>query len=285
MKNKDFVVFIMSHGRADNVVTYKTLKEQGYTGKIVIIIDTDDIQGDEYRRRFGEENVAVFNKDDIAKRFDEIIRGDRKTIVYARNACFDIAEKMGYRFFLELDDDYDSFSFCYNKDGKALVRTSNTRKLDDVFDVMVDFLKETDGVSSIAFAQGGDFIGGNRNRTKPKVSRKCMNSFFCDTRRRFWFLGRINEDVNTYTTFGSRGTIFLTTYIFSLNQKQTQANKGGMSDVYNESGTYLKSFFSVIGMPSAVKICDMGKHKRIHHSVRWKNCVPCIIREDFKKKI
>lgn len=284
MKNKDFVVFIMSHGRADNVITYKTLKEQGYTGKIVIVIDTDDKQGDEYKRRFGEENVAVFNKDDIAKRFDEIIRGDKKTIVYARNACFDIAEKMGYRFFLELDDDYEYFCFCYNKEGNALVRSRNTRKLDDIFDVMVDFLKEAEQVSSIAFAQGGDFIGGNRNRTKPKVSRKCMNSFFCDTRRRFWFLGRINEDVNTYTTLGSRGKIFLTTYLFSLNQKQTQANKGGMSDVYNESGTYLKSFFSVIGMPSAVKISDMGKNKRIHHNVQWKNSVPCIIREDYKKK-
>lgn len=284
MKNKDFVVFIMSHGRADNVVTFKTLREQGYTGRIVIVIDTDDRQGDEYERRFGEENVAVFDKDDIAKRFDEIIHGDKKTIVYARNACFDIAEKMGYRFFLELDDDYEYFCFCYNKEGKALVRSRNTRKLDDVFDVMVDFLKEAEQVSSIAFAQGGDFIGGNRNRTIPKVSRKCMNSFFCDTLRRFWFLGRINEDVNTYTTLGSRGTIFLTTYLFSLNQKQTQANKGGMSDVYNESGTYLKSFFSVIGMPSAVRICDMGKSKRIHHNVKWKNSVPCILRETHKKR-
>lgn len=285
MKNKDFVVFIMSHGRANNVVTYKTLREQGYSGRVIIVLDTEDEQKEEYEKIFGIENVVLFDKNKIAEKFDEIIRGDKRTIVYARNACFDIAEKLGYRFFLELDDDYEYFCFCYDRDGKAYVRTKNTKKLDEIFDVMIDFMKDVKSVTSIAFSQGGDFIGGNKNRTKPKVSRKCMNSFFCDVQRRFWFVGRINEDVNTYTTLGSRGNIFLTTYLFSLNQKQTQANKGGMSDVYNESGTYLKSFFSVIGMPSAVKVLDMGKNKRIHHGVMWKNCVPCILRENNKKSI
>ena len=29
-----FAVFILTHGSADNVVTYKTLRSDGYTGKI-----------------------------------------------------------------------------------------------------------------------------------------------------------------------------------------------------------------------------------------------------------
>ena len=41
MIDEDFAVFILTHGRADNVKTYKTLKRFGYTGKIYIIIDNE----------------------------------------------------------------------------------------------------------------------------------------------------------------------------------------------------------------------------------------------------
>lgn len=32
-----------------------------------------------------------------------------------------------------------------------------------------------------------------------------MNSFICDTERPFSFMGRFNEDVNTYITHGETG--------------------------------------------------------------------------------
>ena len=44
MRNKDFVAFILTHGRADNVITYNTLRNHGYTGRIVLIIDDEDTQ-------------------------------------------------------------------------------------------------------------------------------------------------------------------------------------------------------------------------------------------------
>ena len=55
-------------------------------------------------------------------------------------------------------------------------------------------------------AQGGDFIGGAKSLNFRKgILRKAMNTFICDTERPFTFVGRINEDVNTYVTLGSRG--------------------------------------------------------------------------------
>lgn len=112
-----------------------------------------------------------------------------------------------------------------------------------------------------------------------------MNTFFCDVEKPFKFIGRINEDVNTYTRLGSTGWLGLTITDGQMKQKQTQANRGGMSNVYLDSGTYLKSFYSVMGMPSAVKIAEMGdKHKRIHHNVEWGHCVPMILNEIHKKK-
>lgn len=94
----DFAVFILTHGRANNVVTYKTLEKQGYTGKIYIVIDNEDSQAEEYRQKF--RNVLMFDKKAVAKTFDTMdTEENRKTIVYARNACFDLAKQVGVRFF------------------------------------------------------------------------------------------------------------------------------------------------------------------------------------------
>lgn len=57
-----------------------------------------------------------------------------------------------------------------------------------------------------------------------------------------------------------------------------------MTDVYLDSGTYLKSFFSVMYMPSAVKIKMMGYiEKRLHHHVDWNKAVPKIVSEKYRK--
>lgn len=111
-----------------------------------------------------------------------------------------------------------------------------------------------------------------------------MNTFFCDVEKPFSFVGRINEDVNTYTVLGSRGVLFFTYMDSMITQKQTQKQKSGMSDVYLDGGTYTKSFYSVVGMPSCVKISEMGEtHRRIHHHVEWGNCVPMILNEKHRK--
>ena len=70
--DRNFAVFILTHGRADKVRTYKTLKRQGYTGKLYIIIDNTDKQQENYIETFGKENVYIFNKKDVGTRCDTI---------------------------------------------------------------------------------------------------------------------------------------------------------------------------------------------------------------------
>ena len=279
----DFAVFILSHGRADKIKTLHSLEKGNYTGKTFIVIDNEDETAEEYYKLYGER-VIMFDKLEIAKRFDT---GDnfneRRTIVYARNACFDLAEKLGLKYFLELDDDYKSFQFRHIKGNKLMV--TECRQLDRLFKRMIDFLEESKALT-VAFAQGGDFIGGANSGTfKKKLLRKAMNTFFCKTENRFNFLGRINEDVNTYTSLGSKGKLLLTVTDVCITQVQTQKNGGGMTDVYLDSGTYLKSFYSVMYSPSCVKIGVMGDSSlRIHHHVYWNNCTPKILNERWKKQ-
>lgn len=281
----NFCAMILTHGRADNVKTLTSLRGQGYTGPVVMVVDDEDEQVGRYIENFGEENVEIFSKTEIAKTFD---RGDnfdkRGAIIYARNVCFDIAKKRGYRYFIELDDDYTSFTYRFNE--KLDYVETKIKNLDAVWGLMLEYFKQTPELTTIAMAQGGDFIGGRNSgfgRLIPK--RKAMNSFICDTGRRFTFVGTINEDVNTYTSEATWGKIFLTIPVVCLHQMTTQKNAGGMTDLYLDSGTYIKSFYSVMFTPSAVKIAVMGgdAEKRLHHLVLWNNVAPKIISEKFKK--
>lgn len=51
----DFAMFILSHGRAENVITIDTIRRCGYDGKIFIVVDDEDEQQKRYIERY--ENV------------------------------------------------------------------------------------------------------------------------------------------------------------------------------------------------------------------------------------
>ena len=281
---EDFAVFILTHGRAENMKTLDTLNRCGYTGKWYMVIDNEDKTADKYYELYGRDRVIMFDKLKKSKEFDTFDMSDnRKAIVYARNACFDIAEQLGLKYFLELDDDYTEFRKRF-WDGEKL-SSYYVLDFDSIVDEMIDFL-ETSGALTVAFSQTGDFIGGTSCKVfREKLTRKAMNSFFCKTDRRFDFIGRINEDVNTYCNLGSRGQLLFTIADISLNQQDSQQNKGGMTDLYLSAGTYVKSFYSVVCCPSFVKVAEMGcGHKRMHHLVDWEHGVPKIISDKFKVK-
>jgi hypothetical protein len=284
----EFAVFVLTHGRADNVITVDTLRKHGYTGRIVVLIDNEDKQENAYRARYGEQ-VHVFNKLDVASRIDAADNfSDRRAIIYARVAAYEVARSLGIRYFIQLDDDYHDFYYrVYDEDRMSMSRRGGWQvwNLDNVFAAYFRFLQCVP-CHTIAFAQGGDFIGGRFNQfaSAPTLRRKAMNSFFCDTDRQIPFLGRVNEDVNTYVGFGMRGMLFFTAPFISLEQAQTQSNTGGMTELYLDSGTYIKSFYTVLVAPSCVFIGLVGRtNMRLHHKVQWRYAVPKIVHERHKK--
>ena len=286
MMNKDFAVFILTHGRPDNVITIETLKKCGYTGKLFLVIDNEDKTAEQYYKNFGRDKVIMFDKKKYADECDECNNFDeRRTITMARNACFDIAKKVGVTYFIQLDDDYTHFYYTSDTELKYRSDHKSIKKINNIFNYFLEFYK-SNNYKSIAFAQGGDFIGGEGSSVwTKKMARKCMNSFICSTERPFKFIGAMNEDVNTYTTRGSRGDLFITIAWIRLEQKRTQSQGGGISEMYDKFGTYCKAFTTVINMPSSVKVSKMGvSDMRIHHKINWKNTVPKIISEDLKKK-
>lgn len=276
-----FAAFILTHGRPDRVHTLASLQKHGYTGRIVILIDNEDKTAHEYRARFGDL-VHTFDKAAVAARIDEGDNfQDRRAIIYARNACFDVARELGITHFVQLDDDY--IAFRHKRDGFGqYINGRDIQDLDAVFARMLAYFKSIPALS-IAMAQTGDFPGGDMCTTRYKPSRKAMNSFICAVDRPFEFVGRINEDVNTYTSAAARGGLFLTIKDVCLQQKQTQSNAGGMTELYIDSGTYIKSFYSVMYQPSSVKVAYVVANSRIHHKVNWRHTAPCILSDEHRK--
>jgi TET-Associated Glycosyltransferase len=284
MQAERFCAFILTHGRPDNVYTVDSLRRHGYTGRIVIVIDNEDKHAKQYRKRYGKL-VVEFDKAGIAKRIDEGDNfGDRRAILYARNACFEIARDLGIETFIQLDDDY--IDFTHKRDAlQQYINGRAIRDLDAVFDALVAYFHSMPQALSIAMSQTGDFPGGDLCTSRYKPSRKAMNSFICSTSRPFQFVGRINEDVNTYTTLSSRGGLFLTIKDVCLQQRPTQSNAGGMTEMYLASGTYVKSFYTVMFQPSSVKVGMVVSCNRLHHVVRWRNTAPCILAPHHRKPL
>jgi hypothetical protein len=285
----EFGALILSHGRADNVYTVDTLKKQGYTGPIKFVIDDEDEQVEKYRERFGAENVIVFDKKASASLTDVMDnQGHLKGVVYARNVSFEIAKNLGWKYFIMLDDDYTSWSWVIGSDRRHHIPI--VVSLDRVFAALLDFMKSTPAIT-IATIQAGDLIGGKDSRTIQNIDlgqakkRKAMNTFIFDVDKPMRFLGRVNEDVNAYLEQGVKGGLVFATNCVKVIQPQTQKNAGGLTDIYLDQGTYVKSFYSVMFAPSCVKVQPfITKNMRWHHRINWRHAIPKLLSESVKKK-
>ena len=245
--------------------------------------DNLDETTEQYKNKYKDE-FLVFDKWEAYKKMDSGDNSkDLRSTLYSANTIPLLAKEKGIKNFFIMCDDYTSF--VYKFDEYLNYKESKIKSLDQIFKAMLKYYKSIDCLT-LALAQNGDFIGGKNSgfakNVKPK--RKAMNTFLCNTSKPIKFMGRLNEDVTTYVKKGSLGKLFLTIPNISIIQKPTQNTKGGLSDVYLDYGTYVKSFFSVMYNPSSVKISQMGdKHKRIHHKVKWRYAVPQIINDKYKK--
>lgn len=283
MVDENFAVFILTHGRAENVITLKALEKAGYSGKTYLVIDDEDGQEGLYREKYGEQ-VIQFCKKEAAERTDVMTPSrKRNAVVFARNECWNIAKQLGLTHFCVLDDDYKNFGIRYLCDGK--LKEAKIREIDSIFDALIEFL-DNSGAITVCMAQGGDYIGGaDGGFFRKGLSRKAMNVWFMRTDRLFQYMGLTNEDTNMYVSLGGIGKLMFTVTNVSVNQIQTQDNPGGLTDIYKQDGTFIKSFYSVMCRPDCVKVAAMGDHyMRMHHNVEWDYCVPKIINEKWRKE-
>ena len=279
-----FVVIVLCHKRPYDTTTPATLRACNYTGPIILLLDDEDDTVEQYRQNYPELTIEIYSKDKMMTWVDSMDNlGDKRCAVYARNACFDVAEKYGYKYFCQMDDDYTTIPYRYIANNK-LYRNNNSN-LDEVFKAYLEFMDTDERIGSVAFAEPGDFVGGvGSNLNKKTFLNKCMGSWICFVDRRLYFKGTMNDDVNTYSLNGTRGQLFYTFNFIMIDTPATQSVKGGMTAIYEGRGTYSKTFYTVLCCPSFVCVDMFGdRHYRIHHKFNWERARPKVMSGRYKK--
>lgn len=273
----DFAVFLITHGRPHNQMTLKTLQKGNYTGMVYFIVDDEDEAKDDYIKLYGEEHVKIFHKSEWFDIGDNLT--DHKGVpVYARNECFRIANDLGLKYFVQLDDDYTAIILRYD-DGEKLAKKDVT-DFDYLFEAVCDFLSISP-ITCVAFGVAGDFIGGRKSKYQQRMYFNARNSFFCKTDSPFQFLGRVNEDVSTPAWHNMTGRLFLTVLDVMVFLHDHNKNSGGSTEQYKNLNLYWNYFYPVMYVPSAIKIS--GKSGTINKQVSYENLVPKILNERWKR--
>lgn len=295
---RPFCVLIISYGRPDKVYSWDTLDTELSEAPRYIICSDDDKTIPQYQEKFGKDHVLIFNKEEEMKNFDvgDNYPGMFNSSCFAHNTYFRFAKQLGYKYFLAMDDDSVVYRIRYQnpeevevlKDGtcKGPVRAVQIppHRFDECCEAYFRMLDAAPWINCMAFSQGGDYIGGYNSGTwKKKMRWKAMNSFFCCTDKPWEMPGRINEDATAYVYHGHKGRVAITLAEIMLDQVPTQQASGGMTDIYRDNGTWLKTAYTVMMCPSAVKFAIMPTSHRIHHHVNFEYCCPKVISSDYCK--
>lgn len=247
----DFAVLILTHGRAHDQVTFHELEKRGYTGKVYLVIDDLDEQREEYERLYGD-SVIVFDKREYAKRVDTMTTKDElRSVVFARNAAYDIAADLGLSYFAMFDDDFSSFTFRYVKGGKLV--SAPVTDFDALFKSMVAFL-EVSGVTSLNIASGGALIGGVQGAYGKGMGWSISGACVVNATDRMRFIGILNEDVNATLLGANGGKAILEIYSVTKGTPQRGTNDGGLRELYDENRQYVREFYSMLVHPSGMKL-------------------------------
>jgi hypothetical protein len=202
--NEIYCVLIVTHGRPEKVISYKTLRNCGYTGEIYLVVDNQDKTINLYKEKYGKQ-VIIFDKEKYIRLTDG---GDnfeeKRSVIYARNACWDIAESLGFRYFIVIDDDYTEFR--YKTDGLFRYKDRKIISLDKIFVSLFDYYISIQA-KSLSIAQNGDYIGGAENNLHTSLGRrrKAMNVWLLSTDRRFQYLSKLNDDLTTVVCLQNKG--------------------------------------------------------------------------------
>lgn len=242
-------IFILSNGRPDKVKTYDYLKTS-FSGDVYILCDDQDETLPDYKDKFGSK-VIVFDKDEWVKKSDPMDNfNSKKSVLYARNAVFEIADAMGYRYFAMADDDIKDLQFRYEQDGKLLAKPVSN--LDKVIGYIVQLMNDT-AISYFSFGTDKNFIGGVQNRNfQKKVIDKVYNFIICKSGQQHSYKGIMNEDEIHNVISLSTGVLLKSlTAIQIIMEPVGKAETGGNSETYKENGYYsfTRNFYPIIACP------------------------------------
>lgn len=277
----DFAILILTHGRPREQRTYRALLNAGYTGKVYFVVDDLDETLDEYKRLYGDQ-VIVFDKEAEYRNLDTLSNQKRLTaVVYARNASFEIARRLGLRYFVNCDDDIRQFQLKFVRD--KLI-TKNIANFDTVLESLIEYMQSAQ-IECCSISEAGAYIGGANKYVQSGWNWSFTHFFLFDVNsdmryRSFWY-----EDLLFSLDYQSIGRLMYCTYFVSqvmTTPDELRRQTGGMREEYRNSNSYEAEFISVITHPECTHIVFDKERKQYIRRVK-KNFIPKIINEKWRK--
>lgn len=246
---KRFAIFILTNGRPNHQYTLEFLRKS-FKGDVFLICDNEDKTLKEYQNNYGEK-VIVFDKKEWVSKSDPMDNFQSKnSVLYARNAVFEIAKDMGYEFFVMVDDDVTGLSFRYEKDGKLVGKP--VKDFNKVSSVILETMDNT-GTDFFSFGMDKIYIGGSSNgQYRKKIIDKVYCFIFCRTEQQHFYKGIMNEDEINNILSMSVGKLAKSLTAIQIQYKPIgRDNIGGNAETYNENGyySYIRNFYPIIAFP------------------------------------
>ena len=267
---KEFAIFILSHNRAEKIDTLDMLQKAGYNGSWYVVISTDNEQIEKYKQKIPQENLLIFNKEDIV--VDTMLsrhKFEPRSAVYARNFIANFA-KDKYKYFLMSDDDIKDIKFKLDINGH-IKDISGSRYIHQIIEELCSFLESSEKLAGTALAIGNGYFGGVRSIYKIEREVCCFMVFKSSHLRPF--RGIQCEDV--ILSCDNFDQVYLTYRGACVIMPQRGSNAGGND--YDTKKLPPNLFWHVVA-PSSVKV--VGQWGRIRYN---KKMYPQIISDKYKK--
>ena len=247
-----FAIFILSKGRPNDQITYKMLRDSGYTGDIRILCDNMDDTIDEYRKKFGDE-VLMFDKVEWSAKSDRITNEDAYNVLLpARNAATEIAKDLGYTHYMQMDDDISRLAHRF-VDDEGMLRTVDVTDLDGVLKAMLEFLK-IEPVVGLTFGWHTFYQYGKEGRFKEGLIHDAYTTYMMSVSNPVKFRGNLTEDfIGLMDNLRVGRLLYAVLDIMYLTPEQG-SNEGGLQDVYESNGQWMVVIYALIANPGNVKI-------------------------------
>lgn len=274
----NFAILIKSHKRANSLLTYETLKNTGYIGDVYIIVDDEDNQLAEYKKKY-KKNIKVFNKDEMLKYADTIdnLKNKNNALLPAIYANI-LANELGLEYYMLIDDDISSIRERYEENGKLKGR--DIKDINKIISLFINYMEKAN-ISVLSFGNEGGYIGGANGKFKNGIGRNNNQNFIIKTKDNISFLGTRNEDFNMVAHYSKLGKLIFEIYRIGIKSPERGTNDGGLQDDYKQSGFYTANFYSIIVAPYCCKIGS--RNNKITLKRNWERFAPMVISEVYKK--
>lgn len=274
-------IYIISKGRPQ-CKTAQTLTKMEYPGPWFIVCGNNDETIPEYKKRWGEDRVLVFDWYEQIKHtdvmdnfgFDSMPSGAAP----ARNAVFEFSRQRGELRHWQMDDDFTSFRLAGTDARHAYKMTG------EVFYwwlARISRYGQDAGLANVGIALAQDAFPQLAKTFYPRVF--AGHNMSNDPAITPEWRGRFNDDtihaVNVHR-LGQHKEMQL--ICISINTPNTQQEKGGLTEMYQALGTVRKTAYLILAAPNAAKL--KIRFGRYHHIVRWDKLIVKTISDKWQRK-